>query len=84
MVSTIFKTGMGNNNFDAYFIAKRKTISICVLSSMNLQAIVKIEDIMERTLIVSRLSENKGINSLVRFTLKHSELVCMREGLLSL
>jgi hypothetical protein len=51
---------------------------------MDLQAIIKTEDITERTLIVPRLSENKGIDSLVRFTLKHSELVCMREGLLSL
>lgn len=65
-------------------IGKGKTISICVLSSMDLQAIIKTEDITERTLIVSRLSENKGIDSLVRFTLKHSELVCMREDLLSL
>jgi len=61
-----------------------QTISICILSSMDLQAIVRTEDIMERTLIVSRLSGNKVIDSLVCFTLKHSELVCMREGLLSL
>jgi tetrahydromethanopterin S-methyltransferase subunit A len=89
MVSTIFKTGMGNiagrlcEIFipinDACFIGKGKTIAICVLSSMDLlQAIARSEDMMERILIVGRLlSENKGIDSLVRFTLKHSELVYM-------
>jgi tetrahydromethanopterin S-methyltransferase subunit A len=55
---------------DAYFIGKGKTIAICVLSSMDfLQAIARSEDMMERILIVGRLlSENKGIDSLVRFT----------------
>jgi tetrahydromethanopterin S-methyltransferase subunit A len=62
---------------DAYFIGRGKTIAICALSSMDLlQAIARREDMMERILIVGRLlSENKGIDTLVRFTLKHSELV---------
>jgi tetrahydromethanopterin S-methyltransferase subunit A len=89
MVSTIFKRGVGNiagrlcETFipinDAYFIGKGKTIAICVLSSMDLlQAIARSEDMMERILIVGRLlSENKGIDTLIRFTLEHSELVCM-------
>jgi tetrahydromethanopterin S-methyltransferase subunit A len=89
MVITIFKRGMEDiagrlcEIFipinDAYFIGKGKTIAICVLSSMDLlQAIARSEDMMERILIVGRLlSENKGIDSLVRFTIRHPELVYM-------
>lgn len=89
MVSTIFKRGMADiagrlcEIFipinDADFIGKGKTIAICVLSSMDLlQAIARSEDMMERILIVGRLlSENKGIDSLVRFTIRHPELVYM-------
>ena len=40
-----------------------------------LQSIARTDDIMNRILIVGRLlSENRGIDTLVRFTLKHREL----------
>jgi tetrahydromethanopterin S-methyltransferase subunit A len=89
MVSTIFKSSMDNiagrlcEIFipinDACFMGKGKTIAVCTLSSMDLlQAIAKSEEMMERILVVGRLlSENKGIDALVRFTSKHSELVYM-------
>jgi tetrahydromethanopterin S-methyltransferase subunit A len=88
MVITIFKRGMKDiagrlcEIFipinDAYIIGKGKTIAICVMSMDLLQAIARSEDMMERILIVGRLlSENKGIDSLVRFTLRHPELVYM-------
>jgi len=51
-------------------------IAICTLSTMHLlQSIARTDDIMNRILIVGRLlSEYKGIDILVRFTLKHPEL----------
>jgi tetrahydromethanopterin S-methyltransferase subunit A len=60
-----------------YYIGEGKSVAICTLSSMALlQAIAKTDDIMSRILIVGRLlSENKGLDTLVRFTLKQSELL---------
>ncbi|MGC1927705.1 MAG: hypothetical protein WA667_01915 [Candidatus Nitrosopolaris sp.] len=68
-----------------YYIGQGKHVAICTLSSMYLlQTIARTEDIMNRILIVGRLlSENMGIDTLVRFTLKHPELryiiVCGRD-----
>jgi len=60
-----------------YYIGEGKSVAICTLSSMALlQAIAKTDDIMSRILIVGRLlSENKGLDTLVRFTLKQSALL---------
>ena len=60
-----------------YYIGGGKSVAICTLSSMALfQTIAKTDDIMSRILIVGRLlSENKGLDTLVRFTLKQSELL---------
>jgi len=59
-----------------YYIGEGKSVAICTLSSMALlQAIAKKDDI-NRILIVGRLlSENKGLDTLVRFTLKQSALL---------
>lgn len=59
-----------------YYMGQGKRIAICTLSNMHLlQSIARTDDIMNRILIVGRLlSENKGIDTLVRFTLKHPEL----------
>jgi tetrahydromethanopterin S-methyltransferase subunit A len=61
---------------EEYFIGKGKTVAICTLSSMDLlQTIARTEGVMNRILIVGRLlSENKGIDILIKFTLKHPEL----------
>ncbi|HET7147218.1 MAG TPA: hypothetical protein VFI73_01855 [Candidatus Nitrosopolaris sp.] len=64
---------------DEYFIGRGKTLAICTLSSMDLlQTIAKTESMMNRILIVGRLlSENKGIDTLIRYTLKHPALRCI-------
>jgi tetrahydromethanopterin S-methyltransferase subunit A len=65
---------------------KGKSIAICTLSSMQLlEDISRSPALMEKVLIVGRLlSENKGIDTIVRFTLCHPELkhilVCGKEA----
>lgn len=68
-----------------YYIGAGNDIAICTLSSIELlQAIADSPDIMDRILIAGRLlSENKGLDRLISFTLKHPALrhivVCGRE-----
>jgi tetrahydromethanopterin S-methyltransferase subunit A len=69
-----------------YYIGRRgKSIAICTLADIQLlEDISKSPDIMRKILIVGRLlSENKGIDSIIRFTLVHPELhyiiVCGKE-----
>jgi tetrahydromethanopterin S-methyltransferase subunit A len=87
MTKIILKTKLGNFAGrlceilipikDEYFIGEVKTAAICTLSSIDLlQAIARTEDVMNRILVVGRLlSENRGIDTLIRFTLRHSELL---------
>lgn len=68
-----------------YFIGEGKSIAICTLSSLGLlRTISNIDDIMGRILIIGRLlSENKGIDKLIQFTLNEPELrhliICGKE-----
>ena len=69
-----------------YHIGRRgKEIAICTLSSIHLlEDICKSSEIMDKILIVGRLlSENKGIDTIIKFTLTHPELhyiiVCGKE-----
>ena len=68
-----------------YYIGAGNDIAICTLSSIDLlQAIADSRGIMDRILIAGRLlSENKGLDKLISFTLKHPALrhivVCGRE-----
>lgn len=69
-----------------YYMGKRdKEIAICTLSSIQLlEDIGKSSEIMNRILIVGRLlSENKGIDAIIKFTLTHHELhyiiICGKE-----
>ena len=59
-----------------YYMGKGSRIAICTLSSMYLlQSIARTDDIMNRILIVGRLlSENKGIDSLVRYVVSNENL----------
>ncbi len=59
-----------------YFIGEGKSIAICTLSSLDLlRTISKIDDIMGRILIIGRLySENKGIDTLIQFTINEPKL----------
>lgn len=62
-----------------------KEIAICTLSSIHLlEDIYKTSEIMDKILVVGRLlSENKGIDTIINFTLTHPELhyiiVCGKE-----
>ena len=62
-----------------------KSVAICTLSSIDLlETISKDNNIMSKILIVGRLlSENKGIETLIKFTLAHPNLchiiVCGKE-----
>ena len=69
-----------------YHIGKRgKEIAICTLSSTHLlENICKSSEVMDKILVVGRLlSENKGIDTIIKFTLSHPELhyiiVCGKE-----
>jgi tetrahydromethanopterin S-methyltransferase subunit A len=69
-----------------YHIGKRgKEIAICTLSSIHLlEDIYKTPEVMDKILVVGRLlSENKGIDAIIKFTLTHPELhyiiVCGKE-----
>lgn len=69
-----------------YYIGRRsKETAICTLSSIHLlENICKSSEIMDKILVVGRLlSENKGIDTIIKFTLSHPELryiiVCGKE-----
>ena len=68
-----------------YYIGKGKSIAICTLSSIDLlKEISNSVDIMNRILIVGRLlSENEGIDTIIKFVLDHTELhhiiICGKE-----
>jgi tetrahydromethanopterin S-methyltransferase subunit A len=69
-----------------YYIGRRgKEIAICTLSSIHLlENICKSSEVMDEILVVGRLlSENKGIDTIIKFTLSHPELhyiiVCGKE-----
>jgi tetrahydromethanopterin S-methyltransferase subunit A len=60
-----------------YHIGKGgKEIAICTLSSIHLlEDIYKTPEVMDKILVVGRLlSENKGIDTIIKFTLTHPEL----------
>ena len=69
-----------------YYIGRRgREIAICTLSSIHLlENICKSSEVMDKILVVGRLlSENKGIDTIIKFTLSHPELryiiVCGKE-----
>jgi tetrahydromethanopterin S-methyltransferase subunit A len=69
-----------------YHIGKGgKEIAICTLSSIHLlEDIYRTSEVMDKILLVGRLlSENRGIDAIIKFTLTHPELhyiiVCGKE-----
>jgi tetrahydromethanopterin S-methyltransferase subunit A len=66
-------------------VGRGKSVAICTLSSMDLlETIAWNTDMMSRILVVGRLlSENKGISTLIKFTINYSDLryivVCGKE-----
>jgi tetrahydromethanopterin S-methyltransferase subunit A len=59
-----------------YYIGKGKKMAICTLSSLDLLEEIKNDnEIMESILIVGRLlSENKGVDEIIKFTKKNTLL----------
>ena len=59
-----------------YYIGRGNDVAICTLSSIDLlQTIAASPDIMHRILVAGRLlSENKGLDKLISFTVNHPSL----------
>lgn len=67
-----------------YYRGGGKAIAICTLSSIDLLKKISTSDMMNEIVIAGRLlSENKGIDAIINFTLKHPDLrliiVCGKE-----
>jgi tetrahydromethanopterin S-methyltransferase subunit A len=67
-----------------YYLGSGKAAAICTLSSIDLLEMLSRSYLMNKVLIAGRLlSENKGIDAIVAFTIKHPELkrilVCGKE-----
>jgi tetrahydromethanopterin S-methyltransferase subunit A len=67
-----------------YYLGAGKAAAICTLSSIDLLETISRSSLMNKVLIAGRLlSENKGIDAMMAFTIKHPELkrilVCGRE-----
>ena len=67
-----------------YYLGRGKDLAICTLSSIDLLEAISKSDIMGKVAIAGRLlSENKGIDAMIRFTLEHPDLrriiVCGKE-----
>ena len=67
-----------------FYLGRGKELAICTLSSIGLLEEISKSDIMDRIAIAGRLlSENKGIDAMIRFTLDHPDLkriiVCGKE-----
>jgi tetrahydromethanopterin S-methyltransferase subunit A len=67
-----------------YYLGAGKAVAICTLSSVDLLQTISKSDLISRILIAGRLlSENKGIDAIIAFTMKHPNLkrirVCGKE-----
>ena len=67
-----------------YYLGAGKAVAICTLSSIDLLQTIGKSDLINRILIAGRLlSENKGIDAIIDFTVKHPNLkrmiVCGKE-----
>ena len=58
-----------------YYLGGGNTVAICTLSSIDLLEAVSGSSLMNKVLIAGRLlSENKGIDAVISFAIKHPEL----------
>jgi tetrahydromethanopterin S-methyltransferase subunit A len=67
-----------------YYFGKGKTLAICTLSSIGLLEEIAKSDLVDRVAIAGRLlSENKGIDAMIKFSTEHPDLrriiVCGKE-----
>lgn len=59
-----------------YYIGRGKELAICTLSSIGLLEQISKSEIMDKVVLAGRLlSENKGIDAMIKFTLEHTALV---------
>ena len=62
-------------NEEVFFGKPESNVAICTLSSMNLLKEIANSDLINKVVLAGRLlSENKGIDTLVRFVVKHPNL----------
>jgi tetrahydromethanopterin S-methyltransferase subunit A len=58
-----------------YYLGSGKLTAICTLSSFDLLSMISRSSLMDKVLIAGRLlSENKGIDAIIGFTVNHPEL----------
>jgi tetrahydromethanopterin S-methyltransferase subunit A len=58
-----------------YYLGAGNAVAICTLSSIDLLETVSSSSLMNKVLIAGRLlSENKGIDAIISFAIKHPEL----------
>jgi tetrahydromethanopterin S-methyltransferase subunit A len=58
-----------------YYLGRGKAVAICTLSSIDLLQTIGESDLIDRILIAGRLlSENKGIDAIIAFTVRHPYL----------
>ncbi|HEX2169546.1 MAG TPA: hypothetical protein VHF65_04535, partial [Nitrososphaera sp.] len=58
-----------------YYLGSGKSAAICTLSSFDLLEMLSRSSLMDKVLIAGRLlSENKGIDAIIGFTINHPEL----------
>lgn len=67
-----------------FFLGRGRELAICTLSSIDLLQEISRSDVMDRVVIAGRLlSENKGIDAIIRFAVEHPDLkriiVCGKE-----
>lgn len=67
-----------------YYLGAGNSVAICTLSSIDLLEMISRSYLMNNVLIAGRLlSENKGIDAMIAFTIKHPELkrilICGKE-----
>lgn len=67
-----------------YYLGKGKELAICTLSSIGLLEEISKSDVMNKLVVAGRLlSENRGIDAMIRFALEHPDLkriiVCGKE-----
>jgi tetrahydromethanopterin S-methyltransferase subunit A len=66
-----------------YFLGGGKALAICTLSSIDLLEKISRSEMMSELVIAGRLSENKGIDAMIYFTVKHPDLkrmvICGKE-----
>lgn len=67
-----------------FYLGKGRELAICTLSSLDMLEEISKSDIMSKVVIAGRLlSENRGIDAMIRFALEHPDLkhiiVCGQE-----